>query len=218
MKPEGTSWQTHHGVEYGMWSSPDKIGRHFAEGRLYEQPLLEWIYEQDFDGLAIDIGANIGNHALWMGLVCGLETVAFEPVIPHVLRANVHLNQRLGMDVEVEPYGVGHRPGHYYHAGKGELKPGRSKESTDETLQIVTLDSYNFAGVSFIKIDVEGMEESVLLSAVNTLRRCRPVLAIEAWTDAELRRQMKVLHPLGYATGKSFGGRGRAPMNVWSVR
>lgn len=221
MKPEGTSWQKHHGVTYGMWDSLDKIGRHFTEGRLYEQPLLEWIYEQPWttDSVALDIGANIGNHALWMAKVCGLRVVAFEPVIPHVLRANAHLNGLLGSDLfEVHDCGVGHRTGTYHHVGKGVLKPGLSKESTDEVCRIETLDSFQFENVDFIKIDVEGMEASVLLSGVNTLRRYKPVLAIEAWETADMYAQKEILYPLGYKkTGVQFGGRGRAPMNIWSA-
>ncbi len=42
-----------------------------------------------------------------------------------------------------------------------------------------TLDSYGFGQVDFIKIDVEGYELPVNQGAVETLRRCRPIVVIE---------------------------------------
>jgi len=46
-------------------------------------------------------------------------------------------------------------------------------------VNVKTLDSYNFKDVDLIKIDVEGHEKLVILGAVETLKRCRPLLIIE---------------------------------------
>ena len=42
------------------------------------------------------------------------------------------------------------------------------------------LDSLSIDNVGFMKIDVEGHEESVIIGAEQTIRRCRPILLIEA--------------------------------------
>lgn len=32
-------------------------------------------------GIAIDIGANIGNHTIFLSKVCGMEVIAIEPFL-----------------------------------------------------------------------------------------------------------------------------------------
>lgn len=205
----------HHpnGDSFRMWYSPDKIGRHFASGNLYERPLLDWIYEQRFEGSALDIGANIGNHALWMQYVCGLDVVAFEPVLPHVVRANDALN---GSRMDVRDYALGDVPSTAHHKGKGVITPGPSKETTDEAFEIKTLDNVGLPeNVVFCKIDVEGYEPNVLRGGVQFLNEHRPVLAVEEWGPAASAEVAKVLRPLGYREAETFGRRGHAPMRVY---
>jgi FkbM family methyltransferase len=206
-----------HGAEYRMWYSPCKIGRAAAaSGNLYERPFLDWIAEQHFSGSALDIGANILNHGLWMHFVCGLNVVAFEPVIPHVARANAALNGVLGKGIDVRDYALGATPGVGYHVAKGEIKSGTSKQSTDETFDIRRLDDeYLPNNVAFVKVDVEGYEASVLRGGEVFLAAQRPVLAVESWTPQTDKDIAYVLTPLGYAKSKVFGGRGKAPMQIW---
>ena len=44
---------------------------------------------------------------------------------------------------------------------------------------IVRLDSLNLQNVDYIKIDCEGFEYRVLQGAIETIKRCRPVVVIE---------------------------------------
>jgi FkbM family methyltransferase len=212
--PHGVSTVTVHGVTFGMWTSPDKIGRMFSEGNIYELPLLEWIREQKFSGTAIDVGANIGNHTLWMAAVCGLRVEAFEPVLPHVINANVQLN-RLRNQVTVYPVGLGSVAGEYHHVSKGVLKVGKSDQTTDERVTVGVLDAYAFHNVALIKIDVEGMEVDVLAGGMFTIGREKPVVVTEEWSKQTTRRIAALLGPLGYTRKHGFGGRGRAPMGIW---
>jgi FkbM family methyltransferase len=57
----------------------------------------------------------------------------------------------------------------------------KAKESKKEraTVEVRTLDSYNFQQVDFIKIDVEGYEQFVLNGGEQTLMRERPLVQIE---------------------------------------
>lgn len=204
------------GVTYEMWYSPDKIGRAFASGKLYERPFLDWIYAQNFQGTALDVGANIGNHTLWMHLVCRLNVVAFEPVLPHVVRANALINGAWDDGIEVRDYALGDATGVGFHRAKGVVHQGESLQSTDESFQIKRLDDVWVPGnVSFVKIDVEGMEASVLRGGVGTLALQRPVIATEEWDTLCSEAVAAVLQPLGYTKHETFGGRGKAPMQIW---
>jgi hypothetical protein len=48
-------------------------------------------------------------------------------------------------------------------------------------IKVTTLDSKNFQNISFIKLDVEGMEIEVLEGGIETIKRERPVIFIEIW-------------------------------------
>jgi FkbM family methyltransferase len=180
-----------HGASYTIEvDRSTHIGKLIAEGHPYERPLLEHIYRQGFSGVAVDVGANIGNHSLWFAAVCGLPVVAFEPVTHKELRRNVE-----GYDVSVQPVALGAKPGRARHVGDWRLKPGGD-------LPVVTLDSFGLMGVAFIKIDVEGMEPDVLAGTSDLLSREHPVIYAETWGDDATARVRKVLAPHGYRRTK----------------
>lgn len=214
--PPGVSTRTEGEVTYGMWTSPDKIGRIFAAGGLYESPMLDWIHQQGFSGIALDVGANIGNHTLWMAAVCGLTVHAFEPVMPHVVNANIELND-LWDRVTVHAVGLGATVGKYHHVAKGVLKAGISGQSTDEITEVTTMDSFGFRNVSLIKIDVEGMELAVLKGGIRTIEREKPVILIEEWKQRNSAENGALLGPMGYRRVHQFGGKGKAPVGVWKA-
>jgi len=198
-----------HDRSYRMEYSPGKIAACVAAGRPYEAPLLEHIYRQRFTGLAVDAGANIGNHTLWFAVMCGLRVAAFEPIHADVLRRNVALN---GLEdrVQVEPVALGDTDGAATHIGKGRLEVGAGP------IPIRRLDDYHLSDVALIKADVEGMEAFVLRGGVETIRRDRPVVYAEAWDDTYHQGIADVLEPLGYARTKRFHGKDSAtPVEGW---
>jgi FkbM family methyltransferase len=222
-----------HGTTIRMHRSPGKITRSMAHGVPYESYLLEYIYQRRFSGLALDVGANIGNHTLWFALVCGLHTVAFEPVYTAELRRNVELN---GADelVTIEEYGLSDGPGTAVHHGQGRLTE-RGVEylpnpnvpdmasglhgSIGLAVNLRTLDSFKLTGVGLIKVDVEGMEPLVLLGGEQTIRRDRPVIYTEVWSDADHRQIAEVLEPWEYTMTKRFDRRQLStPVEEWSAQ
>ncbi len=52
-------------------------------------------------------------------------------------------------------------------------------------IQTVTINSFEFDRVSFMKIDVEGLELPVVEGARQTIERCRPVILIEQYGNEE---------------------------------
>jgi FkbM family methyltransferase len=190
-------------------------------GTFYEIDLLEYIssikrYFSKKNSIAIDVGANIGNHSLFLRSFLVDHLIAVEPnpkVLP-VLSRNLERN--------INSYSI-------YDCALGEtdslgsivLPDGAEKnigmakialDGKDKTIRITTLDAIvaqwkksNIQNgiISIIKIDVEGMELAVLKGARNTIRKYRPHLFIEAGTPEEYFEVNTYLRSLGYqALGK----------------
>lgn len=172
--------------------------------RFYEQEMLDFLAALvPAGGMVADVGANIGNHAVWFAGVMGCRVRAFEPIplLSTILARNVAQNQ-LDALVRVEPYGVGSRPSRAHVASWDRTNAGASRlELRREKgyIRVVALDDLTWdQPVDLLKIDVEGMEHEVLAGAVSLIRRHRPVLAVEARTEAEETALREWLDDAGY--------------------
>ena len=183
------------GVSYRIAAADgDHIGGIIAStGRPYEEELLEvmrhLIRPSDH---VLDVGANIGNHALYFALVCDATVDAYEPdpdAIPY-LHANVRENRAAGR-IRVHEYALG-------ETNTAGTMRARGHTEIDGLVDVRRLDDAGFDDVRLMKIDVEGAEPMVLRGARETLRRCRPVVVAEAGTAAERDAVDAELLPLGY--------------------
>lgn len=201
-----------HGSKFSLHDVGGKQCDLIAEGTIYEPALLEWVYSQRFKGMAYDVGANIGNHALWFSEICHMPVYAFEPVEHQILIDNVNLN-RAGSRIRVFKTALGANFGQASEVKKCTLEPGEG------TIPVVPMDSIEAPErIALIKIDVEGMEVDVLRGGLQTIRAHKPVILTEEWERETTQAIMKLLTPLGYERNRSFGGRGRAPVGAWMVR
>jgi len=174
------------------------------EGNPYEARLLEHIYKQEFDGLALDVGAHVGNHTLWLAAVCGLDVVAFEPgKSVKQLRLNVELNG-LQDRVSVHRVALGEAAGVGRLVGKGQVETEAWHSMTQEIelgkgeVVVKALDEFELNSVAVMKVDVEGMEANVLRGGLATIERCRPAIYAETWGKEYTTAVREVLEPLGY--------------------
>ncbi len=68
-----------------------------------------------------------------------------------------------------------------------ELKPHQGNEfigqkidyEKTKPISLISIDSLNLPRADFLKIDVEGMEEDVLMGATNTIQKYKPIMMIE---------------------------------------
>lgn len=193
---------TKHGVTARMYQLPGKIGKRWSEGRYYEEPILERIWQLCREdplipkGIAIDAGANFGNHSLWMKLVCGIRrVVAFEPIQDEILMANLELNGLTSAEVPVCPSAAGASRGFAKQVGKGKLERivGECRVE-DVQVRIEAIDALAmgrkidalamgrkvFDGpVTLMKLDVEDMELEALIGARNVIMQDRPYIFAE---------------------------------------
>lgn len=168
------------------------------QGRFYELPLLEHIRSLELGGTYLDIGTNVGNHAVFFAMFCPCDKViGFEPMPHWRARAldNIAANN-CADKVEVLPVGL------LDLAQQLEFNP----YGTLHLLDCTTLDAAlpNLLGVTLVKMDVEGSEPRALLGGRQFFRRNRPVIFAECLGDtAELEAAASVI---GYRLG------GRLPL------
>jgi FkbM family methyltransferase len=150
------------------------------------------------DGVAVDVGANIGLTALALAaLLPQGRVVAVEPS-PRTLAALRRTLAANGLEarVAVEGAAVGAAPGEAefhdseHSAGSHLLAAGtmRAEQLGRVVVPVTTLDriaeAQGLQRLDLLKIDVEGFETEVLDGAAATLARYRPVCIAEfnAWT------------------------------------
>lgn len=200
-----------------------RVGSKLAMGEPYEKKLLVDIYQQGRTGSAFDVGAHIGNHALYLAAICGLKVYAFEPHRASLeqLYANLALNP--GLPIEVYEWAAGASEA-YGRLSRGmwlefdpsrngsELKLDRPGEAGDIPVHRLD-DQLDVADLSVVKVDVEGMEPDVLRGLTRHLRRSHPVVYAETHSDLAYRATAAVLQPLGYrmTRGIHMG----SPMHRW---
>lgn len=60
-----------------------------------------------------------------------------------------------------------------------------SGKSIDKVVQTIAVDDLRLSRCNLLKVDVEGMEPVVLQGAVDTIRRCKPIIQVEAIHNIE---------------------------------
>ena len=174
-----------------------RVAKILRSGVPYEKDVVEDMAALEASGVAVDVGANIGNHTLWLVAVCGLEVKAFEPIKGDLLARNVDLNG-FADRVAIHRFALGDTPTTAHLIGHNQLKTGAGD------FEVRTLDEFDFSNVSILKIDTEGMEEQVITGGLETIERERPTIYAEAWDDDYLARITALLEPLGYSLARRF--------------
>ena len=172
----------------------------FARNTFYEQAFLDHIRSLDRGGTYLDVGANVGNHALFFARLCRAERVyAFEPLPQYAQRIidNVAANA-MAQKVTLMRFGLSDT------AGTRTITINGGRHDI-ETRRLDDLDAEILDPVSVMKIDVEGMEENVIRGGLLRLGRDRPLIFAEANTPQQLDRMSALLEGCGYvATGRCW--------------
>lgn len=196
----------------------DIIGRRVRTQGAYEVEVLAGIdavanCAGRGNGVALDIGANIGNHAVSMARAFS-RVVAFEPhpVMAAALRANALLNGCTKLQVMEMALGAHEAVGILQqvrpdHSGTLELAPAGNAH-VEEPGQVAVhlmrgddvLDQVLEPGerITFIKIDVEGAELPALQGLKAYLQRDHPVICFEVRNPVEGRQVRAFLADAGY--------------------
>jgi FkbM family methyltransferase len=154
----------------------------------------------------IDVGANLGEYALWAAKLTGYsgKVLAFEPLTEmfDLLNTNVALNEDFKKNIvtikcglsdsveEVPIYTSGNAGIDGLHEGLPTIFKTDSRNIFVENIKLDTLDNQveksALSKVDWIKIDVEGAELKVLRGAKKTIKRFHPALLLECNKDTSL--------------------------------
>lgn len=137
----------------------------------------------------LDVGGHIGTMSLPLSMLYK-QVYSFEPFETNYnfLVENIEANNV--ENVQAFNVAVGNRASkvsvfrHYEHnSGCYAVK-----DDSEGSVDCITLDSLDFTDVDFIKIDVQGKESEVIEGAIDTIRKYKPLLMIEA-TDKEYEEE-----------------------------
>jgi FkbM family methyltransferase len=163
---------------------------------------------QDRRRVAVDIGGHVGLWSMWM--VQDFQQVrAFEPMpyLAEAYRFNVPGNNWI-----LHQNALGNHMGTVTMDLTTDNTGNTHVKAEGGTTPLYTLDSFKFKDVDFIKIDVEGYEQSVIEGALETIQRCRPVMVVEqkgrdaAYFKTKLHGATAILHDLGMKSVHVIGG------------
>jgi FkbM family methyltransferase len=180
-------------------------------GSFYERYMLENIRHNYTGGDIVDIGANIGNHTIFFGLIAQEKQARVHAIEPapaslELLRRNISANH-LDNLVTVSPIAAGEEVGRVFlrpgsasnHLGAMRIvATGESAGSIEAPISLLDEIIPFERPVAIIKIDVEGYEVPALRGARRLIETWRPELYVEAGAQAGLDEIQNFLLPLGY--------------------
>jgi FkbM family methyltransferase len=148
----------------------------------------ETVVEPRPGDVAIDAGSCFGDTALAFAASVGDKgrVLSFEidPANLEVARFNLAANPSLAQRIRLFDHALANAEGSLYRHGSS---PGAcvSTQPSNDRVPVTTIDRVvereGIKRVDFIKMDIEGAEPAALAGAVETLRRCKPRLAISIY-------------------------------------
>jgi FkbM family methyltransferase len=163
----------------------DSIGNVHLSGRFYETEELQLIarYFQPA-GVFLDIGSNVGNHAIYAEKFLKASKVILiepNPVALEILRINVRLNQLAKIDEQFLGLGLSDCEERVFiEIPVNNLGGARLRSKPDAGVRVVPGDTlFRDRKIDFIKLDAEAMELRVLNGMRATIEVNRPAIFVE---------------------------------------
>ena len=164
----------------------DSIQKHHRLGQFYEEQELALIRGAfPIGGVFLDIGANVGNHALFAAKFLHAARVIVVEPNPEACRylvANVLMN---GFERQIDLSRIGvalsdaAAEGCSVRVPRRNLGGARLSATGGSIIAVRGDDLLRDVDPDFVKIDVEGMEIKVLAGLSDMIARCRPRLFVE---------------------------------------
>ena len=174
--------------------SHDYVSHYINLDGFYEKEELDFIFswfetlnttakEKLFDGNALDVGANIGNHSIYFSKYFQ-KVYSFEPH-PKIFKL-LEINSELKKNIKVENIGLSNvsKASKLFfnneNMGASSLDADALSVSSEVKVQLKKIDDLeNIGNVSFLKIDVEGHEDKVIEGSRKVILENQPVIMFE---------------------------------------
>ncbi|MDJ0979836.1 MAG: FkbM family methyltransferase [Erythrobacter sp.] len=164
----------------------DFIQRMHLHGRFYELDELEMIAAHANDGTYLDIGANVGNHAVFAGLFLPFKRILAVEPNPRprrLLELNLRLNGLFAQST-ILPVGFSDQEGEASIVVPLVNNIGAAHISDDASSGVrVNIvkgdDALGEEPLGFVKMDIEGHELRALRGMRGVLERDKPTLLLE---------------------------------------
>ena len=187
--------------------------------------ILKWIADRKLRGTYVDVGAHIGNHSLFFAAFCPstkLISIEGHPEIRSLMVGNLKRNLTPEEFAKVHIYhGAAwskrneevwfapiprNNAGHCHIAGSG----GRGPEEAKTRQTTVTVDDCVGASsvnkLAVLKIDVEDTEHEVIVGAVESIDKHRPLIIIERHDEKQLNDTLTQLQLFDYRVTAEWKG------------
>lgn len=181
-------------INFFITDRNDYVQSFLCRGDFYDRSALNLIRDRyNPDKIFLDIGANIGNHCIFVSKFCSpRQIIAFEanPDAIEILKINLSLNDCKNVNTDYIGMALGSQNSTMRVFYPVADNMGRAQLLTDEHGDIKCIrgdDLVQQQPIGFIKIDVEGAEFEILQGLSKTIELWRPEILIEVWPQGQQR-------------------------------
>lgn len=198
-------------VQFANWSNPLVTHKNITQEKV---DFFERLVPKG--SMCIDIGANIGEHTVSMGLAVGKSglVVSFDPnpMVFNVLKTNSELNQD---KTHIEPFNcaISEEDGEfYYNSSEASFSNGgistekinrHGKFQLEQKIKGVNLDTFlhahfaeKLSDLRLIKVDTEGYDKEILKSIAPIIRKYKPVIIAECFPKLNKEERLDLYHTI----------------------
>lgn len=188
----------HDNKPYYFYILPNCLISNYVINNKIWEPYMHHIFNIfiNKESIVVECGCHIGTHTLKIASLCN-KLYAYEPMpdTNKVLNANIKLNNIDNVVIFEE--GVSDSIGQTKFNFIPDGNPGGSCLDNNPmgdlpymlpttrviNVKLTTIDLLNLDKLDFMKIDVEGYEPLVINGAMNTIKKCKPVIIMEVWKN-----------------------------------
>ncbi|MEO9902567.1 MULTISPECIES: FkbM family methyltransferase [Alphaproteobacteria] len=180
-----------HTLKFAISGHNSELEVHHIRQKLYEPEEVDLILKHmGEDDIVLDLGANVGNHAIALATACPKATIhVFEPIKKtcELLRRNIALNGLTNIDTANLDIAVDSEDGVLNMVQRINLASSReAAKGIGPAIPKRALRTLWPERVDFIKMDVEGAELRIIKSVLDLIHRDRTKIILECYkTTAE---------------------------------